>query len=146
MNANGGAKYATSTAASADPQTIDIRQERRATRARYASAITSNTSFGPSCGNATTPSTAGAAAGAPRVLIASAVPKLAPPAFARALRWLNSAPMTTVGGPNDAIASAASAQSAALMLDPNVSSASALSRSAPHRLAEPRRHAAASAP
>ena len=61
------------------------------------------------------------------------------------LSWLNSAPITSVGRPNAASASTASAAMAALMPAGRVASAQALTCSAPHRLIVPSRQAVASA-
>jgi len=72
-------------------------------------------------------------------------PNVTPAARASRLRWLKTAPMITVGNPNASSAGAASAASAAAIPSPNKRTAIVFITSAPHRLAAPSRHAAASA-
>ena len=145
MKASGGAKSASASAAAAGAQTTGRDQARRVVSARYPRPISRRASFGPSNRTASTPSSAGATA-APSVFTPSARPNPVRDAAARSPRWLNSAPMNTVGGPNATAASTASAAIAARKPPPSAWAATAFSCSAAHSDAVPTTQAAASAP
>src|SRR5688572_26036914 len=116
---SGGASTARAVADAAGAHTPGERHLFSEVSARYPALISSNATFAPRAGNTSTPYTNGAQV-APSVLIASARPKLTPEAFARRQRWLNSAPITRVGGPNATTARTASPAMAADMLAPSV--------------------------